>query len=81
MAKDAKDPKSPERQAVEAMYTAIGALKMSDAKCAQDVVEQLQKAIDRFDPRCEHDFSDGALSPRGGYQATCKKCRTTIYSQ
>ncbi len=76
----AKDRKTPERVAVEAMTMAIGALKMSDAKNADFVVAALQDAIDAFDPRCDHEWNT-ALSPHGGLQAECRKCHVVRYTQ
>lgn len=78
----AKDQKTPERFAVEAMTLAIGALKMArtDTNGADHVIEVLNVAIGKFDPRCDHDWI-GAQSPHGGLQATCKKCGVVRYTQ
>lgn len=75
-----KDPLTPERYAVDAMHMAIGALRMSrkEGDGSDEIVERLRRAIDKFDPRCEHDWA-AAQSPNGGVQGTCKKCGVTRY--
>lgn len=77
-----KDPKTAERFAVEAMATAIGALRAlkRDGDLLDTVINQLLTAIDKFDPRCEHEWI-AARSPHGGVDATCKKCGVTRYVQ
>jgi hypothetical protein len=37
-----------------------------------------EAAVDKFDPRCDHEWV-GAQSPRGGVEGTCKKCGVTRY--
>lgn len=77
-----KDKMTPERYAVDAMNIAIGALKaLKNSESDLDfVIFKLQNAIDKFDPRCDHDW-EAAKSPIGGAQATCKKCLVTRYTQ
>lgn len=79
----AKDQKTPERFAVEAMTLAMGALHMArtEANGADHVIQILKVAIDKFDPRCDHDWSNGALRPQGGVQAECRKCHVVRYAE
>lgn len=53
----AKDPITAERYAVEAMSMAIGALKAKrvEGDGTDHVVRKLELAIDKLDPRCDHD--------------------------
>ncbi len=75
-----KDPVTPERYAVEVMQMAIGALEcfVTEHNGVNNVIERLRRAVDKFDPRCDHEWV-GAQSPRGGVEGTCKKCGVTRY--
>lgn len=77
-----KDPDTPERYAVDAMHMAIGALlaHRTDDNGNERIIAKLERAIGKFDARCEHEW-EGAKHPAGGLVGTCKKCFVTRRTQ